>query len=168
MVRAWHSLILSTGLRASVEPRGLYTDRHRPDIVIPDYQDGRGIHLDFSLTHPCLPSNVSTAAHTPGAAAAKREQVKRTTYQDCTERLEPLVVEHPGRWGKAAMKLLNELSRRADSTIPDISRNQFMDYWLKRLGCELLKGTAFTICHNAQGWHRNNRCLDELRAGISV
>lgn len=166
MVRAWHSLILSTGLRASVEPRGLYTDQRRPDIVIPDFQDGRGVHLDFSLTHPCLSSNVSTSARSPGAAAAKREQTKRTIYQDCTERFEPLVVEHPGRWGKAAIKLLDELARHADNTIPDISRGQFSDYWRKRLGCELLKGMTFTIGRNAQGWNRTNHCINELRAAI--
>ncbi len=76
MVNAWHSLILSTGLRASLEPRGLYSDQRRPDIVIPDFQQGRGLHLDLSLTHPCLTSNVATASHAPGAAVAKRERKK--------------------------------------------------------------------------------------------
>ena len=39
MVRAWHSMILSAGLRATVEQRGLYPDCRRPDIVVPDYCD---------------------------------------------------------------------------------------------------------------------------------
>ncbi len=166
MVRAWHSLILSTGLRASVEPRGLYTDQRRPDIVIPDFQEGRGMHLDFSLTHPCLPSNISTATHTPGAAATKRENAKRSTYHDCSDHFQPLVVEHPGRWGKAAIGLLNQLARRASGAISGVSREQFRDYWLKRLGCELQMGMAFSIVHNAEGWHRSNQHVDELRAGI--
>ena len=52
MVRVWHSLLVSAGLRAHIEKRHLYHDDRRPDIVVPDYKDGMELHLDFSLTHP--------------------------------------------------------------------------------------------------------------------
>ena len=166
MVRAWNSLILSTGLRTCVEPRGLYQDQRRPDIVIPDFHDGRGMHLDLSLTHPCLPSNVSPASHTPGAAAAKREGVKRDTYKDCAELFQPIVMEHCGRWGPAALHFLDQLAKRARVSLPDVTCGQFRDHWLKRLGCELQRGIAFSVCHNAEGWHRSNQHVEELKFAI--
>ncbi len=49
-----------------------------------------------------------------------------------------------------------------------ISRSQFRDHWLKRLGCELQKGVALSVVHNAEGWHRSNQHVDELRAAIMV
>ena len=79
--RTWHSAILSTGLQATVEQRGMYHDQRCPDIVVPDFSKGRSLHLDFSATHPCLPSNIATSSHTIGAAAAKREQEKQSLYK---------------------------------------------------------------------------------------
>ena len=96
MVRAWHSMILSAGLRATVEQRGLYPDCRRPDIVVPDYCDGRELQLDFSATHPCLPTNLPHASRNRGAAASRREQEKRRHYSDCSGLFEPLVCEHHG------------------------------------------------------------------------
>ena len=99
MVRAWHSLIISTGLRAMVEQRGLYPDQRRPDIVVPNFSEGRELQLDFSATHPCLPTNLNLASRDPGAAAARREQEKRHHYSDSNGLFQPIVCEHHGRWG---------------------------------------------------------------------
>ena len=93
MVRVWHIAIVSTGLRVRVQPRGLYQDQCWPDIVIPNFQGGQDLHLDFSATHPGLPSNVDTASNSPGAAAAKKENVK-DVYRDRAGMFLPLVVEH--------------------------------------------------------------------------
>ena len=83
MVRAWHSLIISTGLRAMVKQHNLYPDQRRPDIVVADISEGRELQLDFSATHPCLPTNLNLASRDPGAAAARRgEQEKRHRYND--------------------------------------------------------------------------------------
>ena len=102
MVRAWHSLIISTGLRAMVEQRGLYPDQRGPDIVVPDFSEGRELQLDFSATHPCLPTNLNLASRDPGAAAARREQEKRHHYSDSNGLFQPIVCEHHGHWGVAA------------------------------------------------------------------
>ena len=162
MVRAWHSAILCTGLRATVEPRGLYPDQRRPDIVVPDFENGRNLHLDFSATHPCLPSNIAVSSRSAGAAAAKREREKRTLYSDCVGIFTPLVCEHHGRWGEAALKLLKALSRRAAETTPNITRPQFADFWVKKLSCELLRSCVASMAGNAAGWHRDNYCMDNL------
>ena len=166
MVRSWNSLILSTGLRSQVEPRGLYTDQRRPDIVVPDFEAGRDLHLDFSATHPCLPINLASASITPGAAAAKREAVKRNTYSDCTGTFKPLVVEHHSRWGSAAIHLLESLAKQAAVSFPGVTRGSFRNFWLKKLGCELQKGIAHSITNNAVGWHRNDDS-QELRIAIA-
>ena len=121
MVRAWHSPILSTDLHAIVEPCGLYQDQRRPDIVVPGFQGGQDLHLDFSATHPCLLSNVATASTTPGAAAAKRENTKKEVYRDCAGMFLPLVVEHHGRWGKSAIHLLNCLAKSPLLVSPRVS-----------------------------------------------
>ena len=162
MVRVWHSAILSTGLRATVEQRGLYPDQRRPDIVVPDFANGESLHLDFSATHPCLPSNVAASSRSAGAAAAKREREKRNLYSDCDGTFTPLVCEHHGRWGGDAVKLLKSLSCRAAESSPHISRSQFTDFWLKKLGCEFLRGCVSSMAGNAAGWHRGNYCVDEL------
>ena len=62
MVRAWHSLIISTGLRAMLVQHGLYPDQRRPDIVVPDFNEGRELQLDYSATHPCLLTNLISAS----------------------------------------------------------------------------------------------------------
>ena len=161
MVRAWHSLILSSGLRATVEQRGLYPDQRRPDIVVPDFEAGKSLHLDFSATHPCLPSNVVASSRSPGAAAAKREREKHSVYSDCDGTLVPLVCEHHGRWGEAATKLLKSLARRAGVSSPQITHAQFVDFWLKSLSCELLRGMD-----NSVGWNRGSYCIDGLLDAI--
>ena len=153
MVRAWHSAILPSRLQATVEQRGLYHDQRRPDIVVPDFSEGRSLHLDFSATHPCLPSNTATSSHTVGAAAAKREREKQSLYNDCQGIFIPVVCENHGRWEEAAIKLLKTLSSRAAETTPQLMKAQFTDFWTKKLSCELLRGTMATITGNAAGWH---------------
>ena len=151
LVRVWHSLILTTGLRARVEPRGLYEDACRPDIMVPDFEVGRDLHLDFSATNPCLPSNVAAASRSHGAAAGKREKEKDTLYRDCAGIFVPLVLEHHGRWGEGSIRLLKILAEKAAASLPDTSKSQFKDFWVKALDCELQKGIFQTIANNAAG-----------------
>ena len=159
-------MILSAGLRATVEQRGLYPDCRRPDIVVPDYCDGRELQLDFSATHPCLPTNLPHASRNRGAAASRREQEKRRHYSDCSGLFEPLVCEHHGCWGAAASKLLRDLSRRAGASLPGITHHQFHDFWLKALGVSLQKAMAHTILNNAEGWGCANSAIQELLSAI--
>ena len=162
MVRAWHSLIISTGLRAMVEQRGLYPDQRRPDIVVPDFSEGRELQLDFSATHPCLPTNLNLASRDPGAAAARREQEKRHRYSDSNGLFEPIVCEHHGRWGVAAIELLKKLARSAGESIPRVTHWQFRDFWMKALGVSLQKNIAQTMINNAQEWNRSSNFSQEL------
>ena len=46
------------------------------------------------------------------------------------------------------------------------SKSQFFNMRLKRLGCELQKGMVFSVVHNAEGWHRSNPHVEELRLAI--
>ena len=166
----WHSAILSTGLSARVEPRSLYRDQRRPDIVVPTFQGGQDLHLDFSATHHCLPSNVATASTTPGAAAAKRENVKKEVYRDCAGIFLPLMVEHNGRWGKSSIHLLNYLAKKAgESLIPGVTQGQFRDFWCEviRLRHELVRSVAFTVMHNAADWFHSFHHIEELQHALS-
>ena len=153
---------LSTGLQATVEQWRLYHDQRRLDIVVADFSEGRSLHLDFSATHPCLPSNIATSSHTVGAAAAKREWEKQSLYNDCQGIFIPVVCENHGRWGEAAMKLLKTLSSRAAETTPQLTKAQFTDFWTKKLSCKLLQGTMATIAGNAAGWHQNSSLITSL------
>ena len=81
MVRAWHSLMILTGLRAMVEQRGLYPDQRRPDIVVADFSGGRELQLDFSATHPCLPTNLNLTSRDPVAAERAREEASLQRQQ---------------------------------------------------------------------------------------
>ena len=152
LVRVWHSMFLSAGLRAFVEKHDLYTDQRRPDIVVPDWHTGSELHLDFSATHPCHSSIVASSSKTAGAAAAKREREKRNHYSDCSGVFQPLVIEHIGRWGPAALRVLDELSRKAQANIPDVTRGSFKQSWLQRFGCEIVRGSLQTMHHNSLAW----------------
>ena len=166
MVRAWHSLIISAGLRAMVEQRGLYPDQRRPDIVAPDFSEGRELQLDFSATHPCLPTNLNLASRDPGVAAARREQEKRHRYSDSNGLFEPIVCEHHGCWGIAVIELLKKLARSAGESIPRVTHWQFRDFWMKALGVSLQKNIAQTMVNNAQGWNRSSNFSQELKSAI--
>ena len=140
MVRAWHSLIISTGLRAMVEQHGLYPDQRRLDIVVPDFSEGRELQLDFSATHPCgacLPTNLNSAPREPGAVAARREQEKRHRYSNSNGLFEPIVCEYHGHRGIAAIKLLKKLAPSAGESIRRVTHWQFRDFWVKALGISL-------------------------------
>ena len=152
MVRVWHGLVLAAGLQAFIEKRDQYSDQRRPDIVVSNFRAGKDLHLDFSATNPCLPSNVSSASRTPGAAAEKRERVKCLRYGDCTGEFEPLVFEHTGRWGPAAIRFLDCLARQARVNVPDVTVASFKRFCLQRLACEWQKGLVLTLQQNRNGW----------------
>ena len=166
MVRVWHSAVLSTSLQANVEQRGLYSDGRRPDIVVPDFSEGRALHLDFSATHPCTPSNIAMSSNTTGAAAAKREREK-ILYSDCEGIFIPVVTEHHGTWGEEAQKLLKMLAHKAAESIPQITKAQYIDFWRKKLSCELLRASLATISGNRSGWHHYSNILNSYIDCIS-
>ena len=122
-----------------MEPCGVYPDQRRPDIVVPDFSEGHELQLDFSATHSCLPINLISASCEPGAAAARREQEKRHRYSEINSLFEPIVCEHHGRWGVAAIKLLKKLAHSAGESIPCVTHWQFHDFWVKALGISLQK-----------------------------
>ena len=75
-----------------MEKRDLYTDQRRPDIVIPEFQETKDLHLDFSahihVFHPtwCQPPDLLGQLH------FKRESEKRRLYEvDCPGVFEPIV-----------------------------------------------------------------------------
>ena len=124
------------------------------------------MQLDFSATHPGLQSNVVAASKTPGAAASKREREKRATYSDCAGKFVPLVIEHYGRWGVDALHFLKTLSRRASATLPGVTAGQFSDFWLKAVGCALVKGVTLAVVNNAVAWNRGNGRISDLQSAI--
>ena len=64
-----------------MEQRGLYPDQRRPDIVVADFSEGRELQLDFSATHPCLPTNLNLASRDPGAAEGAGEEASLQRQQ---------------------------------------------------------------------------------------
>jgi hypothetical protein len=71
---------------------------------------------DVSIIHPGAATYRRAAAATAGAAAAIRDQQKRTQYRnygDTAFRFVPLSVETYGRLGKPFMELLSDVAERA-------------------------------------------------------
>ena len=117
----------------------------RYTVVVPDFSEGRELQLDFSATHPCLPTNLISASREAGAAASRREQEKRHRYNDSNGLFEPIVCEHHGHWGVTAIKLLNKLAHSAGESIPCVTHWQFRNLWVKALGISLQKNIAQTM-----------------------
>ncbi len=141
----------SAGLASSIEP----LERHlkdlqpgdagygkRGDILVPLMDDI--LNVDLSVTHPASQEYRNAACRAPGAAAERRDKMKRDDhakngtqgYCFC-----PFTIETYGRLGKPAEQLLKEVAERAAST-GTCERNAFLEWAHREISVRLVRGNA--------------------------
>ena len=99
---------------------------------------------------------VTAAAQQDGAAAARRDQDKRTKYNRIDSSgytFYPLSTESYGRLGAPAMQLLNKLADIADDTGP-IEKDTFVTNALRELSIALCRGNALVYRSCASALNR--------------
>ena len=93
--------------------------------------------------HRLSSSYVAAAAARDGAAAAKRDEVKRASYADRGDsgyKFTPFSVESLGRLGKPALSLLSKVGRMAaERSLGTFSSRQFIDGVLQEIAVILCR-----------------------------
>ena len=99
---------------------------------------------DVSVVHPAGETHRQAASVTDGRAAAHRDGVKRRRYGDGNEDVfafVPLSVETYGRWGRPAMRLLNNMAESAAS-MGRVSKAGFVSSAQRQLSIALQRGNG--------------------------
>ncbi len=160
----WADCLRDLHIHHRREPRNRYSNSNdRPDISVFDCGSGSNVDLDISLAHPWSSEIVSSAAHTDGAAALKREEKKLTKYYKQllpggeSFTIVPLVLEHFGRWGKESECYLQQLSLRSTDDLGRLNRAEFLLQWRQRISVQLQKCNAKVIYRKVEGVLRSGK-----------
>jgi hypothetical protein len=152
-----HEILVRT-LEACARHAGAITNTKTPiDIqrlpeegnITPDLFVNTGINkymIDVSIVYPCADSHIGIASNAQCAAAAKRENEKKTKYDRFANRngytFVPFVMETFGAIGKCAEQFIRDLS----NTTNDESN---CDYFKRRCAIALQRGNALTMKQGA-------------------
>ena len=116
-------------------------DEARGDVLT--FLEGEPQIIDVSVTNVLSSSYVAAAAARDGAAAAKRDEVKRASYADRGDsgyKFTPFSVESLGRLGKPALSLLSTVGRMAaERSLGTFSSRQFIDGVLQEIAVILCR-----------------------------
>ena len=134
------------------EPRNRYTETDdRPDIVVFDTDNGKNIDLDISLAHPWSKDVIKLAAREQGFAAKRREDRKKTKYEQellpggSAPNMIPLVYEHFGHWGSEAESFLCHLAKKSRNAEGQQNTVEFLNYWRRRFSVSLQRCNAKVV-----------------------
>lgn len=130
---------------ATQEPASLFPGSGlRPDIRV-DVGD-KVYLLDFCITHPSCPSNISAARDHPLGAADLAEKRKKAKYSTLATSIHaefvPVIFETFGGVGKATQKFLDLMHRFTATNSFILSQSQIMGSLRASLACTLQKGNA--------------------------
>ena len=64
-----------------------FEDKKRPDIAIYNYENGKKMLLDITITHPWAVKNLSGSSEKAAFAASNQEKMKNTKYTQKAEAL---------------------------------------------------------------------------------
>ena len=112
------------------------------------YDSGSSYDLDIAVAHPFSSDALRKASQEGGSAAARREERKRVKYQaqvlpdTSSLSFTPLVFEHFGRWGTAAMDFLNSLARKSRDVEGRKNEADFRGFWRKKFSVILQRCNA--------------------------
>jgi hypothetical protein len=123
---------------------------------------------DVSVIHPLSINSISAAAASPGAAAARRDHQKRTSYAGVEPNgyaFVPFSVESYGRMGQLAMKILHQLGDEAAGP-GVITRASFVAGTLRELSVGLCRGNF--LMYRASGGMFARVSGRGFRAGLAV
>ena len=134
------------GIPAWLEPVGLdRRDGRRPDgITVFPFSNGRSLAWDATCCDTFCKTNIGDTAHSPGSAATKAEERKRSFYSGITarHRFEPVAVETTGVFGKSTSKFIAELGRRIAAKTGEKRETEFLR---QRISLAIMRGNAASI-----------------------
>ena len=120
-----------------MEKRDLYKDQRRPDIVIPEFQVTKDLHLEFSahihVSHPmwCQPPDLLGKLHL--SAKVRSDGSMKWIVRGS---LSPSFSSILGGGVQLQSKCWL-VARRAQENVPDILAKDFVSFWMGALSCEL-------------------------------
>jgi hypothetical protein len=137
--------------RIRLEPKASDVAGDRADIEVGDYgRNGEVLWIDVALVSTARVSEGLAAAHVPGVAAAAKEKEKRRHYNPLAAAhlpvsaiFIPFIIELDGRFGDAALDLLNELGRRVGDSIGE--QNRWRVYWKRRISIVLRRAVSMAL-----------------------
>ena len=136
----------AAGIPSWVEPVGLCRgDGKRPDgLTIFPFTQGKNLTWDATCCDTFCKTAVNDCAISPGAAANKAEDQKRSLYRELEQkyRFEPVAIETTGVLGKTSAKFVSELGRRIAARTGDKRET----HWLRqRLSLAVVRGNATSV-----------------------
>jgi hypothetical protein len=129
-----------------LEPVGVDRgDGKRPDgLTVFPFTNGKCLCWDATCVDTYAESHLIDSAISPGHAARKAEEGKRSKYAALATlyRFEPIALETAGTYGGTTGALIAELGRRMSERTGDRRET----YWLEqRLGLAVQRGNALSI-----------------------
>ena len=136
----------SAGIPSTLEPVGIDRgDGKRPDgITVFPFSRGRYLVWDATCTDTYAETNLNGSAVSPGSAARKAEERKRSKYPDMVARyrFEPIAVETTGVYGNSTEALISEIGRRISEVTGDRRETRWLE---ERIGIAVQLGNAHSI-----------------------
>ena len=145
-----YDMFRSLGFRCKKELQNQFLGKKRPDVAVYDYNQGKKLLLDMTVTHPWALHNIGSSKTISGYAASSKERSKNSKYLsaaiDLGHLFRPFALEVYGCWGAESVNTLKEAASLAPAALA-MSYGDFANYWRRRLAVCLQKGNADMI-HN--------------------
>ena len=129
-----------------LEPSGMFrTDWKRPDgLTLIPWSKGKCLVWDATCVDTLCKSHLPSTARSPGAAAAKAEKKKHSTYSELPAQYLfcAFAVETLGSFGVEAQKLVRELGFRLRSITGETRSTSFLT---QRISLAIQRGNAASI-----------------------
>ena len=149
ILSVWSECLNDLQIHHKKEPRNRYTETD--DIVVFDTDSGKNIDLDISLVHPWSKDVIKLAARDQGFAAKRREDRKKTKYEQellpggSAPNMIPLVYKHFGHWGPEAESFLCHLAKKSHNVEGQQNTVEFLNYWRRRFSVSLQRCNAKVV-----------------------
>ena len=138
-------MLSSVGLPCRKELTEQFEGKQGPDIAVYDFDNGKKLLLDITITHPWAQNYISRSCTTARFAAAERDRIKNNQYLQVSSDLDylfrPFSLEVFGRLGESARETLKQVSRLA-APLAGYSPEELLNEWRHRLSVCLQKGNA--------------------------
>ena len=143
-----YNMMRELDFRCRKELQDQFKGKHRPDIAVYDYKDGKKLLLDITITHPWAQLNISGSNITAGYSTLQAEKGKNKKYLQISSDLgylfKPVAFEVYGRWGEQARELLNDVATLAPPIL-NLSTSEFKHLWRRKIAVCLQKQSALII-----------------------
>ena len=138
--------LATAGIPAWLEPAGLdLNNGRRPDgVTVYPFRGGKNLCWDATCVDTFCQTAIGETAHTPGSAANKAENHKRSHYASLgnSYAFEPVAIETSGVFGKSTSRFISELGRR----LAGVTGDKREVSWLRqRLSIAVMRGNAASI-----------------------